>query len=177
LAHTIAHGVLTKTLTFDARWIFDTVAILQRAASLDISRFVEFANRLAAPQRIRDALTSIAGEVPESIPIDRALVGDLRDAVHSNSRIVSWLYTQTPTPNIGEENLSCTPRLDRIKAMLIHFIWLPMYLRKRQGLSLLSYFQWLDAFPPVTKSQAALRLFIKICVRGPVLLYRLTLQK
>jgi hypothetical protein len=177
LAHTIAHGVLTKTLTYDARWVFDTVAVLKRTEHFDINRFAEFANCVMAPQRIRDALSALATELPDSIKIDRASLLWMRDAVSSNSKIISWLYQQTPTPNLPSEQLQGTPRLDRIKSMLIHHIWLPRYLRHRQDLSVLSYWSWLDAFPPLTQRQGVWQYVKKIFSRGPLILYSLLTQK
>ena len=177
LVHTIAHGVLTKTLTYDARWVFDTVAVLKRTEHIDIDLFAEFANRAAAPQRIRDALLALANELPESITLDRSQLRRLHDAVNTNAKIVSWLYEQTPTPNLPPEQLRGTPRLDRIKGMLIAWVWMPRYLRKRQGLSFLSYWRWLGEFPPVTHRQAAWNVVKKLLLRGPTFLYRVVAQK
>lgn len=177
LAHTIAHGVLTKTLTYDARWIFDSVAVLKRTERFNINRFAEFANRIVAPQRIRDALEAIATELPESIQIKRNQLRQMHDAVKTNPKIVSWLYSQTPTPNIGEAYLDGTPRIDRIKAMFIGYIWLPKYLHKNHGLTFFSYFRWLEAFPPLNKRQACLRFLKKLLLRGPVFLYQVVSRK
>jgi hypothetical protein len=177
LAHTIAHGVLTKTLTYDARWVFDTVAVLKRTEHIDIDRFAEFANRVAAPQRIRDGLLALTTELPESITLDRSQLRRLHGAVNTNAKIVSWLYEQTPTPNLPPEQLRGTPRLDRIKGMLIAWVWIPRYLRKRQGLSFLSYWRWLGEFPPVTHRQAGWNVVKKLLLRGPMFLYQVLVQK
>lgn len=177
LAHTIAHGVLTKTLTYDARWVFDAVTVLMRSKAIDVNLFAEFANCVAAPQRIRDGLSSIAKELPGSIRIDRKLLGELHEAVVTNSKTVSWLYNQTPTPNLPPEQLGNPPRIDRIKAMLISYVWLPRYLRKRHGLSFLSYFRWLQGFPPLTYQQAFWCFVKKVFLRGPRFLCRVISQK
>ncbi len=177
LAHIIAHGVLTKTLTYDARWVFDTVAVLKRTERMDIDRFAECANRVAAPQRIRDALLALANELPDSITLDRTQLRCLHDAVNTNSKIVSWLYEQTPTPNLPPEQLRGTPRMDRIKGMLIAWFWMPRYLRKREGLSFFSYWRWIDKFPPVSHRQAAWNCVKKLLLRGPKFLYQVVAQK
>lgn len=180
LAHTMAHGVLTKTLTFDARWVFDTVAVLRRVRGAEFilpERFAEFVNRVAAPQRVRDALAALANDLPVDVDVDRELLWQLHDSVHTNTKFVSWLYNQTPTPSIGLANLTPTPRLDRLKSLLITYLWLPIYLRRRQGVKFLTYIAWLNDFPPLTKQQATWLFLKKICIRGPRSLYRLLLLK
>ncbi|CAN1536717.1 Uncharacterised nucleotidyltransferase [Burkholderiaceae bacterium] len=177
LAHTIAHGVLTNTLIYDARWVFDTVAVIKRAENIDIDRFVEFANRVMAPQRIRDALSALATELPDTIAIDRAKLWRLYDAVSTNPKLVSWLYEQAPEPNLPAEQRPRSPRLNPIKAMLVGYFWVPRYLRKRQGLSFLDYFRWLEAFPPRTHRNALWHFTKKIFLRGPVFLYRVLAPK
>jgi hypothetical protein len=177
LAHTIAHGVLTKTLMYDARWVFDTVSILKRTEYIDVDRFAEFANRVMAPQRIRDALSALATELPDAIAIDRAKLWRLHDAVSSNPKLVSWLYEQTPEPNLPAEQRPSSPRIDRVKAMLVSYFWVPRYLRKRQGLSFLGYVRWLESFPPRTYRNALWHFTKKIFLRGPVFLYRVLAPK
>lgn len=177
LAHTIAHGVLTNTLIYDARWVFDTVAVIKRTDNIDVDRFAEFANRTLAPQRIRDALSSLATELPDSINVDRAKLWRLHDAVNTNPIIVSWLYKQTPAPNLPEDQRPSPSRTDRIKSVLVSYIWIPRCLRKRQGLSFLGYFRWLGVFPPRTSGQAFWLLTKKILFRGPLFLYRVLAQK
>lgn len=180
LAHTIAHGVLTKTLTFDARWVFDTVAVLRRFRGDEFilpNRFAEFANRVAAPQRVRDALAALANDLPDAVDVDRELLWKLHESVNTNTKFVSWLYNHTPTPNIGEANLTPVPRLDQLRAVMINYIWLPFCLRGRQGVSFLTYIAWFSDFPPLTKRQAAWHFLKKICTRGPRSLYRLLALK
>jgi hypothetical protein len=180
LAHTMSHGVLTKTLTFDARWVFDTVAVLRRfrvAGFISPDRFAEFVNSVAAPQRVRDALAALANDLPDAVDVDRELLWQLHESVNSNTKFVSWLYNHTPTPNIGEANLPPMPRLDRLKSLMISFFWIPICLRRRQGVSFLTYFAWLSDFPPLTKRQSAWLFVKKVFTRGPRSLYRLLARK
>jgi hypothetical protein len=177
LAHTIAHGVLTNTLIYDARWVFDTVAVFKRTHHFDVDRFAEFAHRVMAPQRIRDALSALATELPDTIAIDRAKLWRLHDAVSSNPKLVSWLYGQTPVPNLPAEQRPSSTRIDRVKAMFVSYFWVPRYLRKRQGLSFLGYVRWLESFPPRTYKNALWHFTKKIFLRGPVFLYRVLAPK
>jgi hypothetical protein len=177
LAHTIAHGVLTRTLTYDARWVFDAVAILMRTRSVDVDRFAEFANRVAAPQRIKDALSAILNELPDSIAIDRAQLCAMNSAIRTNARVISWIYKQTPVPNLPSEKIINSSRMDRLKGVMITFVLMPRYLRKHEGLSFISYWRWCDAFPPVSHGQAALMFIKRILEKGPKFLYRIIVGK
>lgn len=177
LAHTIAHGVLTKTLMYEARWVFDTVAVLKRTEYIDVDRFAEFANRVMAPQRIRDALFTLAMELPDNITVDRATLLRLHDAVSTNPKLVSWLYGQTPLPNLPVEQRRSSPRIDLMKAMLVKLVWIPRYLRKQQRMSFLDYFRWFGAFPPRTQRNAFWHFIKMICLDGPRLLYRVLAPK
>lgn len=177
LAHTIAHGVLTKTLTYDARWVFDAVGVFRREECVNVDRFVDFANCVAAPQRIREALSALANDLPDSVNLDREQLWRLHDAVNTNSKMVSWLFEQTPTPNLSPEQLPGVPRMDRIKAFLISYVYTPRNLRKREGLSFLSYLRWINEFPPVTYQKAAWNFVTKLVVRGPKFLFMLAARK
>jgi hypothetical protein len=176
LAHTIAHGVLTKTLTYDARWVFDVIGVLRQAKQINFDRFAEFANQVAAPQLVRNALSALLADLPQSIQIDREQLRKLKSAVMTNSKLVSWLYQQTPVPNINTHYLWST-RTDRIKAMLINYVWMPKYVYKCYGLTFFQYWRWLGQFPPVGHSQAIWLFFKKLILRGPVFIYQIIARK
>lgn len=177
LAHTIAHGVLTNTLIYDARWVFDTVAVIKRTDNIDVDRFAEFANRTLAPQRIRDALSALATELPDSITINRDQLWRLHTAVNTNAKAVTWLFTPGPVPADGQHDVVASPRMNLVKAVLIKCLWLPHELRKRQGLSFLGYWRWIESFPPLTQRQAAWRFFKDLLILGPTFIYRILARK
>jgi len=141
LAHTLAHGVLTKTLTYDARWVFDFLAVFLRGGALDEGRFAQFANSVAAPQRLRDGLQGLIDETPASVDMDRACLSRLKRSIHSNRAIVTWAYNQTPTPNLPVDRLGDRiPRLDWFKQTLIAYWLIPKRQRVLHGISFAEYY-------------------------------------
>jgi len=177
LAHTIAHGAFSNTLTYDARWVFDAVGVLKRVKPLDVDLFAQFANRVAAPELIKSALSALVIDLPEQVQIDRDQLQRINRAVKTNAKITSWLYRQTPRPNSDETTVVGMSRVDRFKTRVICHVWLPRYLNRRVGLSWLGYWRWVDHFPPLTRQQAIRQIFNKVFVRGPLFLYQFVAQK
>jgi len=177
LAHTLAHGVYTNTLTYDARWVFDFVGVFKNAVHINEDRFAQFVNKLVAPELIRETLQSLADELPKSINVDRALLIRIKDRINTNSACVSWLYKQRPTPNLPTEMRSYTFRLDRIKQVII-FYWVnPRLVRTMHGLTFLEYMCCSQNFTIPSKLVGLRQLTKKIFIRAPRLFYRLLMQR
>jgi hypothetical protein len=177
LAHVLAHGVFSSNLRFDARWVFDFVAILQSTQILSVERFAEFANQTHAPACLREALESIAIELPDTISIDREQLMELRSALISNSHFISWLYKQTPIPNTPEKLTVELPKLNRLKNIFI-FYWLsPKIIKQKLNIGFFKYFGALHGLDASSEYKIFFSFVKKILTRGPVLLYRLTFRR
>jgi hypothetical protein len=174
LAHVLAHGVFSSNLRFDARWIFDFVATLQSTQALSVERFAEFANQTHAPECLREALENIAIEMPDTIPIDRQQLMELRSALASNNPFISWLYKQTPIPNTPEGLTVGLPKLNRLKSLLIAYWLTPKILKQRLNIGFFKYIGSLQGLDTPTNPKILFSLAQKILTRGPALLYRLT---
>jgi hypothetical protein len=177
LAHTLAHGVLTNTLTFDARWVFDFLAVYLRHPNFDDDRFVKFANQVAAPERIRDALQALIDETPASIRFDREKLARLKTLVRTNRSVVTWLYTTTPKPNIGPSPFTRTSRVDRVKQLIISYYLMPKKISATTGRGYWRYCLDLWGGPRSRPLGGFSLAFKKLILRGPVLLYRLILGR
>ncbi len=177
LAHVLAHGILTKTLTFDARWLVDFLSIYETVPTIDIDRFAVFVNKLAAPQRLRDAIFSLDTELPETIDIDRSQLRAMKSAIQTNHRFMTWLYTQTPTPNLPPHMLGPHPRSDRLKGALIEWIVNPWRLWMLHRISVLEYWRWKADFPPPGKLGGINAFLKRLLLRGSVFVYRLVRQR
>lgn len=177
VAHTLAHGVLTNTLTWDARWVFDVVGVLRQHPDIQAEKFAEFANQVAAPELLREGLAALANDLPPSVSIDRGQLLRLRDALKTNSKVVSWLYRLSPTPNVEMENRSPVSRIDRMKGMLRGYVLMPAWLRRHHNLSFLEYWRWVGQFPPDSGARTAWRFFRKLVVRTPVFLFRVVVGR
>lgn len=171
LAHTLAHGVLTNTLTWDARWVFDVVGVLRQHPIIDAEKFAEFANHVMAPALLREGLSALARDLPDAVQVDRDQLLRLRSAVRTNSKWVSWLYRQRPMPNLELRERPPMPLMERIKAMVRPSIWTAIWLRRHQGLSFIGYWRWVGQFPPDNGWQTAWRFLRKAFLRIPVMLY------
>jgi hypothetical protein len=177
LAHTLAHGVMTNTLTFDARWVFDFLAVYRRHPDFDEDRFAEFANQVAAPELIRNALQALIDETPASVCIDREKLSRLKTLVKTNGSIVTWLYTSTPKPNIAPSPFTRTSRVDRVKQLIISYYLMP---KKINAMTCGGYWRYcLDLWGDRrSKPLGGFGLaFKKIILRGPVWFYRLLLGR
>lgn len=177
LAHLLAHGVYSSNLRFDARWVFDFVATLQSDHSLNIEQFAEFANQTHAPECLREALKSLAITLPEMISIDRRQLLELRSALASNSRFVSWLYKQSPIPNTPEGTTVDLPKLNRFKSIFITYWLTPKILKQKLNIGFFEYFGRLQGLQAPTKSKIFFCFMQKLLTRGPILLYRLTFSR
>jgi len=177
LAHTLAHGVYTNTLTFDARWVFDFIGVFKNATCINEDRFVQFVNKLVAPELIREALQSLADELPKSIQIDRALLIRFKDRISTNSAWVSWLYKQNPTPNLPIDMRRGTSRLDRMKQLIIFYSLNARLVRTIHGLTFLEYMSYSQNFTTPSKLDGFKQLVKKVFVRLPILFYRLLMQR
>lgn len=177
LAHLLAHGVYSSNLRFDARWVFDFVATLQAAHTLNVELFADFANQTHAPECLSEALKSLAIELPETISVDRQQLLDLRNALVSNSRFVSWLYKQSPIPNTPEGTTVGLPRMNRFKSLLIAYWLTPKILKHKLNIDFFEYFGRLQGLQTPTKSKIFFYFVQKLLTRGPILLFRLTFSK
>jgi hypothetical protein len=180
LAHTLSHGVFTNTLTFDARWVFDFLSVYTALKKINVERFVEFTNQVAAPQLIRDGIENIIDELPATIDLDRELLIKLNKAVKTNSRLVSWLYRRKPIPNYSSDLVPDelrTPRVDILKQIFVIYWWTPFQFKAKCQVSYLQYIRGIVDFPP-PKALSVLSLLVRntIC-RSPWRLYRFLIKR
>lgn len=106
LAHLIAHGMATPTLTYDARWVFDVLFFLQNNQELRIDLFKEFCDDFCCPNLVADGINLIVKELPSHIEFNRDLMLLLSNSLRVNSSLLDYLFKQTPIPNIPIENRS-----------------------------------------------------------------------
>ncbi len=172
LAHVLAHGIYSETLTYDARWVVDFLAVFRKASHINIDRFAQFANRMAAPHRLRQALDALRLELPGSIDVNRAQLQAMAEPIRSNHPVVTWLYTKEPTPIVMARTLTRIPRGNTFKDSLINFIEMPLRLWVHHRISYLDYWRWVGNFPPTSKYGAFFTFCRKLVQRGPVFIYR-----
>lgn len=177
LAHVLAHGVFSSNLRFDARWVFDFVAILQATQALSVERFAEFANQTHAPSCLREALESIANEMPDTISIDRQQLMELRSALISNSFFISWLYKQTPIPNTPEGLTVGLPKPNLLKGIFITYWLSPKILKQKLNIGFFKYFGVLYGLDESSKYKIFFSFVKKMLIKGPAILYRFTFGK
>ena len=181
LAHTLSHGLFTRTLKFDARWVFDFVAVYLTAKAttkdINIERFAEFANSVSAPQLIREGLDALCLDLPSSIDINRQGLLELKNAVQTNSRFVSWLYKQTPIPNLTVKHPAHGRRLDFFKQLMVVYWWTPRQVKTKSQVSFFNYYCWLVDFPPPSKPRSFILWMKKIINRTPSFFTRILIKR
>lgn len=181
-AHTIAHGIFSAN-EMNCRWMFDVLTVLRDTKSIDMNRFSEYANRLAAPKAIGDALTALARELPDDMELDRSLLMEMSSRIKPKSRLVCWLYDRSLVDAsrgkafgqaLGQNKLRPS-RWSTVKQLLISGIYLP-WLAKRYGQATFwQYWGWRQSFPPPS-TLACIGCFAReLWRRGPVYVSRIML--
>lgn len=172
LAHTIAHGIFSAN-EINCRWMFDVLTVLRDTKDIDMNRFGEYSNRLAAPKAIGDALTALARELPADIELDRSLLIEMSGRIKPKSRVVYWLHNRSLVDSPHTQTKVRPSRLSLVKQLLISGVYLP-WLTKRYGQATFwQFWGWRQSFPPPS-TWACIRGFGKeIWQRGPQHLLRI----
>ncbi|AZG10767.1 hypothetical protein EGT29_24390 [Pigmentiphaga sp. H8] len=149
LAHILAHGLLTPSVHYDARWSVDALSMLVQRPVLDPARFHSFVNEFTVPDAVRVAMRMLVEQTPESINFDRDAVKELASGVRRGRPGSFGLYYRQPGPGDVPGQVARTSLRYYLKAMVRLRLLEPMQLARYNGESFWTGVRAID-FPPVS---------------------------
>ena len=167
--HVLGHGVLSPSLTFDARWIIDVLTIMTENKNLNVERLVEITNKFNARSKFIEALKIIANETPQTINIDRKSLIQTANSIRKESYLVKWLFNdQSYTTNIGEYSKN---RVTWFKVFLRNYLYIPVFVSAHNKVPLPKAFGLSVSIPPLSTFQSIKMIFHKVLEKFPQFFY------
>ena len=176
LAHTISHGIFSVN-EINSRWVFDVLTALQCTELVDVDRFCEYANRLAAPKSVGDALIALTRELPAEIEIDRSVLMEMAGRIKPKSRLIYWLHNRSLVISDSAQGKVRPSSLSFIKQILNSFVYLPWVARRNGQSTYWQYWGWRQSFPPPPVWVCVRNFGRELWHRGPLKLMSVLLRR
>lgn len=163
LAHVIVHGVLAPTLTYDARWVMDTIDLLTKKQNIDTKVFLDFVKDFSLPSKVKYGIDLIIENIKSETLIDKKALREISKKIEPSGTLLTYFYNQKPRPNIVFYEYK--KQTSWIKRGICTHIIEPIIVAKCNRKSYLESFALSLKFPPTSLYQTLYLLFVKIYKR------------
>ena len=146
LALVILHGVFSSTLTYDARWVIDTLELLTEQQQLDADIFLDFICDFTLPAKIKYGIDLIVTHCPPELTINQKALIAISQRINAKNPFLDFFYDHKPRPNL--EFIDNKKGSSWIKSGICTHIIEPVIIAKNNQVNLLEAIGLTVQFPP-----------------------------